>query len=127
LRDDDASPGYLEMPRQIAPDLERIVAKALHKEPGRRYGSAQELADDLRRYLAGQPVLAQPDSLGYRMRKFVGRHRAATATAAVALLLILGAGATALVQAHRARLAAADAQEINAFLMEVLTESSVDH
>lgn len=127
LRDDDASPGYLEMPRQVAPDLERIVSKALHKEPDRRYGSAQELADDLRRYLSGQPVLAQPDSLGYRMRKFVGRHRAATATAAVALLLILGAGATALVQAHRARLAAADAQEINAFLMEVLTESSVDH
>ncbi len=127
LRDQDANPGYVELPRSIASDLERIVAKALHKEPERRYGSAQELADDLRRYLEGQPVLAQPDSVGYRMRKFVGRHRGATAMAALALALILGASVMALMQAHRARLAAADAQEINAFLMEVLTESSIDH
>ena len=127
LREADATPGYPELPRRIAHDLERIVAKALHKEPERRYGSAQELADDLRRFLAGQPVRAQPDSLGYRLRKFAGRHRLATALGSTALVMILAAGAIALVQAHRAQRAAADAQEINGFLMDVLTQSSVDH
>lgn len=127
LRDADAAPGYPELPRRIAQDLERIVAKALHKEPERRYGSAQDLADDLSRFLDGKPVQAQPDALGYRVRKFVGRHRVATAMATAAIALILGASAMALVQAHRAQVAANDAQEINAFLMDVLTSSSVDH
>ena len=49
--------------------------KALAHEPERRYPSAAALAEDLRRYLTSRPVDARPDSRGYRLRKFVMRHR----------------------------------------------------
>ena len=61
--------------RLLAGDLDTIVLKALEKEARRRYGSARELADDLRRYLQREPVQARPARLGYRLSKFVGRNR----------------------------------------------------
>ncbi len=127
LRDADAEPGYAQTPHSLPSDLERIVAKALHKEPARRYGTAQELADDLRRYVAGQPVLAQRDTLAYRAGKFLGRHRIASALVGAALALILAASALALYQAHKARQAATETGEINAFLLDVLNQSNIDH
>ena len=47
---------------------------ALRKEPERRYASVEQLSEDLRRHLAGRPVLARPDTLRYRAEKFVRRH-----------------------------------------------------
>lgn len=108
---------------QVGDDVERIVAKAMHKESLRRYGSAQELADDIRRYLDGQPVLASPDSAAYRFGKFVRRHRIGTIAASLALVAILGATATAFWQAEQARRAAADTVQVNNFLMDVLSSS----
>ncbi|WP_293368201.1 serine/threonine-protein kinase [Nevskia sp.] len=105
---------------QIAPDLERIVAKALHKDVARRYASAQELADELQRYLDGLPVRAHPDSAAYRTAKFVRRHRIGTAAAAAALIAIVSAAGLAFWQAREARQSAADMQAINGFLLEVL-------
>ncbi len=127
LHADDAQPGYAQMPRRLPQDLDRIVAKALHKEPERRYGSAQELADDLRRHLAGQPVLAQPDTWRYRTGKFFARHRAASVLVGSAFLLILAASGLALYQSHQAQVAAQATAEINDFLLEVLNQSNVDH
>src|SRR5690606_28577611 len=101
-------------------DLERIVASALHKDPERRYGSAQALADDLQRYLQGRPVQAHPDSMGYRLGKFVRRHQVGLATAALALIAILAASGVALWQAEQARRASADTELVNAFLVDVL-------
>jgi eukaryotic-like serine/threonine-protein kinase len=49
--------------------------KALKKEPSERYASAEQLAEDLRRYLRGFPVRARPDTTTYRIRKFARRHR----------------------------------------------------
>ncbi|WP_300616501.1 serine/threonine-protein kinase, partial [Dokdonella sp.] len=66
-------------------ELDLIVAKATHPEQERRYASAAALAEDLQRYLRGRPVHAAPDSLRYRVAKFVGRHRLACAATAVAL------------------------------------------
>ncbi|GAB2504187.1 serine/threonine-protein kinase [Arenimonas alkanexedens] len=108
---------------QITSDVERIVAKAMHKESARRYGSAQELADDIRRYLAGQPVQAHPDSAGYRMRKFVGRHRLGVAASILAMLAIFSATGVAFWQADRATHALMDARDVNNFLMDVLKSS----
>jgi len=108
---------------QLDGDLERIVAKAMHKDVERRYGSAHELADDIRRHLEGQPVLAHPDSPAYRLRKFVGRHRLGTALAASAALAILGATGIAAWQARQAARAADDMRQVNAFLMDVLSMS----
>jgi non-specific serine/threonine protein kinase/serine/threonine-protein kinase len=93
-----ATPGPTQ-PRSLSSelkgDLDTIVLKALRKEPERRYLSAQELAEDVRRHLEGLPVLARSDTLGYRVSKFVARHRAGV-TAAVLLLasLLGGLGAT---------------------------------
>jgi eukaryotic-like serine/threonine-protein kinase len=109
---------------RIGGDLERIVAKALHKEPARRYDSARALADDLRRCLAGRPVQAHPDSATYRWSKFVRRHRVGSAAAAVALAAVVTAGAIALVQARNARRAATDTALVNSFLIDVLKESN---
>src|SRR5690606_21531552 len=108
---------------QVTADLERIVAKAMHKEAARRYGSAQELADDIRRYLEGRPVLAHPDSAAYRIGKFVRRHRWGVLAASLALAAVLASAAVALWQAEQARRAASDMVRINNVLMEVLRAS----
>jgi eukaryotic-like serine/threonine-protein kinase len=72
-------------------DLDWIILKALEKEPARRYRSADELADDLRRFLHDQPVLATPPSRRYLMGKFVRRHRVGVAAGlAVALAILIG-------------------------------------
>ncbi len=129
LRKAIASAGFPEPERRarlarIGTDLERIVARALHKDPERRYGSAQALADDLRRQLEGRPVLAHPDTLGYRVAKFVRRHRLGTAAALLAVVAVLGASGVAFWQAAQARRAAADMVEINGFLVDVLQVSN---
>jgi non-specific serine/threonine protein kinase/serine/threonine-protein kinase len=87
---------------ELRGDLDTIVLKALRKEPERRYRTAHDLSEDLRRHLAGLPVTARADTLGYRAGKFVRRHRTPVA-AGVLLLLSLAAGVTmTLRQARRA-------------------------
>ena len=102
--------------RQLAGDLDTIVLKALAREPGRRYGGAAALADDLRRHLEGRPVLARPDRLGYRVGKFVGRHRVVVGAAALVLVALIGGIAVSLWQARIARLEAAKATAIQKFV-----------
>ena len=125
LRDALAASGLPAREQQLrrvalSPDLERIVAKAMHKEPGRRYGSAQALAADVHRHLAGRPVQAHPDSRGYRARKFLSRHPFGAVAAAVAIAAVLGSAVVAFAQAREARRAAADMRSVNAFLLDVL-------
>jgi eukaryotic-like serine/threonine-protein kinase len=90
--------------RRLAPavprDLETIAMKCLEKDPARRYGSARELADDLDRYLDGEPIQARPAGLPYRLGKRLRKQRAlaAVTTAAAVALLVLGAF---LLRSHR--------------------------
>src|SRR5215831_715903 len=67
-------------------DLDNIVLMALRKQPERRYSSAAQLSDDIRRYLEGLPIIARKDTFNYRAGKFIKRHRVGTAFAVVALL-----------------------------------------
>jgi non-specific serine/threonine protein kinase/serine/threonine-protein kinase len=76
-------------PRRLAGDLDAIILKAMSKEPERRYGSAQELSEDLGRHLGGQPVLAREPSLLYVAGRLARRHRAAVSAGAVATLALL--------------------------------------
>jgi tetratricopeptide (TPR) repeat protein len=77
--------------KAIPAELETVVLKALEKRPEDRYATAQELADDLRRFLEDQPIRARRPSLAQRLRKWARRHRVAVRTAAVCLLMTLAA------------------------------------
>jgi len=82
--------------RELRGDLDNIILKAMHRDPLRRYSSAEALAQDIDLFLSGRPVRARKDTLAYRAGKFVQRHKTAvTATALVVLSIIGGILATA--------------------------------
>ncbi len=87
--------------RKLRGDVETIVHKAMEKEKERRYGSAAELAADIRRYLGSEPIVARPASLAYQFRKFTRRQRGLTVGVGLALLAVL-AGLTAFALQARA-------------------------
>ena len=90
-------------PPGVSADLDNIVMKAIHKDPERRYGSVQELAEDIKRSMNHLPVHARPDSFAYRASKFVRRNFGAVG-AGLALFLAVSAGiASTLYQARIAR------------------------
>ncbi|HZN33528.1 MAG TPA: tetratricopeptide repeat protein, partial [Pirellulaceae bacterium] len=82
-----------KLARLVRGELDWIVMKALEKDRGRRYETANGFAMDVQRYLDDEPVLACPPSAGYRLRKFARKNKTALATvAAVALLVLVAAG-----------------------------------
>jgi serine/threonine-protein kinase len=84
----DTTPGRLS--HALRGDLDRIVLMALHKEPDRRYASAEQLSADIDRHLRGLPVLAHKDSFSYRCQKFIRRNRTAVALAGLMIASLLG-------------------------------------
>jgi hypothetical protein len=76
--------------RTLRGDLDNILIMAIARDSERRYSSVQQFAEDLEHYRKGFPVRARPDTVGYRIRKFVGRYRIASAFAALALLFLIG-------------------------------------
>jgi tetratricopeptide (TPR) repeat protein/predicted Ser/Thr protein kinase len=104
-------------------ELGVICATATHEDPARRYRSAEALRRDLDRYLAGEPLDARPDSLGYRFTKFVGRNRVGVLAGLSMALLLAGAAAVFTWRLKLSRdeaAASADrAQRIQTFLMNL--------
>ncbi len=92
----------VRLPRMLRGELDWIVLKALEKDRERRYDTAMSLAQDIRRYLADEPVEACPPSWGYRLRKFARRHRTLLAAPAACLLLLVAGLAVSIWQAVRA-------------------------
>jgi serine/threonine protein kinase len=101
--------------RAIPVELETVVMKALAKEPDERYATAQELADDLQRYLEDRPIRARRPSLVEKTTKWARRHRSVVASAVVALLLCvagLSAATVLTTQAYeRERIKAKEAED----------------
>jgi len=89
--------------RQLAGDLEIIVATALRPAVERRYPSIDAIRQDIMRHQQQQPVLARRDTASYRMSRFVRRHVAGVLSASAIALLVLAFGATAIMQANRIR------------------------
>ena len=120
--------------RRLAGDLDNIILMALRKEPQRRYGSVDQLSEDISRHLNHLPVTARPDTRSYRFSKFVRRHRAGVAFAVVLFFALTGGLAATLWQAHiarqqrdRARIEQAKADRTKSFLLDMLAYSSPEY
>jgi hypothetical protein len=86
--------------RHVDRDLAVIVARAMHKRPARRFAAAADMADDLERYLAAEPIRSRPVSAAERAVRYVGRHRVASALALVAATLLIGLVTVLMLQAR---------------------------
>ena len=93
--------------RALRGDIDNILHKAIKKSPDERYSSATAFADDLRRFLVNEPVQARPDTVGYRVTKFVMRHRLGTALAGIAIAALSASVVVSAMQTRRASSAAA--------------------
>lgn len=89
---------------EVGDEVATIIAKALSKDPERRYQSAGELARDIRQYLRGEPIEAKRDSAWYTVRKTIRRYRIAVAAGVVVLIATLGALAVSLASLREARI-----------------------
>ena len=113
--------------RRLEGDLDNIAAKALRKEPARRYVSAAALAEDLRRHGEGLPVTARKDTLAYRTGKFMRRNKVGVAAIALVSVALVGGLVATSVQRDRARLAQAQAERLNGFLQTLLGSANPEN
>jgi len=106
--------------QRLEGDLDAIVLKSLRKQPADRYGSVDQLAEDIRRHLSGRPVLARRSSSAYVARKFFARHRIAVGAAALVLLSVIAGLAATLWEARVAARRFEDVRQLaHAFLFDV--------
>jgi eukaryotic-like serine/threonine-protein kinase len=124
VRATNAHPSHVRWSRRLRGDLDTIVMTALKPEPDRRYPSAEALAEDLRRYLKGQPISARPDSLPYRVGKFLLRYRVAVSATALIILALVAGLSVALWQAQLAREQAEHALRTKAFVISLLQDAN---
>ena len=114
--------------RLLSGDLDVICLKALRPEPERRYGSVEAFSDDIVRHRTGQPVLARPDTVGYRLRKFFGRHRTGIALTTLVVLIMTGLVGfytqQLAAERDRAQREADKAQQVADFLQEIFEVSN---
>ena len=137
-RCDASSNSQIPNAKLLRGDLDNIVLKAMRKEPQRRYASVAQFSEDVLRHLQGRTVIAHKDTMGYRTRKFVARHKAAIGAATLVVLSLVGGFVATFWQATLARREAriatqerdhartetAKAQRINQFLQEMIGYSA---
>ncbi len=126
IREDEITP-LSSVNRIFRGDLETIVSKTLDKDKDRRYASAAELAADVRRYLADEPITARPASAMYQFRKFARRNRAIVIGVAAVFLAVMGGAVVATYGLVQARVGWDDAdrqtaslEAVNTFLADLL-------
>jgi tetratricopeptide (TPR) repeat protein len=122
LRDEES--GGVELPKPLPGDLDRVVRRALAWTPSERYSSAGQLAEDIRRYSDGEPVLAHPPSFRYRAGKFLRRRWLPLAAVAVFIVALSAATIVAVEQTRAARSEASRAQKVSRFLGEMMASGS---
>jgi eukaryotic-like serine/threonine-protein kinase len=102
IRQTDPAP-LSSINRSYRGDIETIAAKTLEKDKARRYGSAAELAEDIRRYLRDEPIVARPASTAYQLQKFAQRNKGLVAAVAVVFTVLAAGVVTSTWEAMRAR------------------------
>jgi eukaryotic-like serine/threonine-protein kinase len=143
IREDEPAPlsKSSSATRRLPGDVETIVSKALEKDKARRYASAAALAEDVRRFLRDEPIVARPPTTIYQIRKFGKRHKAVVGgVAAVFAVLIAGvvvsswqairarrAETMAETRAAEARREAAKAQAVTKFMQDMLTAANPEN
>jgi serine/threonine protein kinase len=104
--------------RALEGDLDTILGKALKKDPAERYASVEGFAEDLRRFLFHEPISARPDTVPYRVAKFVRRNRGSVVSGLIVAVGLIVTSAFALIQMQAARaqrdLAIEEAKRANA-------------
>lgn len=106
--------------RRLRGDLDTIALTALHKDPERRYPSAEGLASDIQRHLHNRPIAARPDTRWYRTMKFVGRHPVGVMVGAAIVLLLAGFSIVTTVQSERTARERDKAERLATFLSGLL-------
>lgn len=121
----------LMLQRRLEGELDLIILKALRKEPEQRYASAEAFMEDIRRYLSGLPIAARRGSAGYRVRKFVQRHRLGVIASILVVFSLLGGLSVATwqarVAAHERNLAREEAEkaaQVSSFLIDLFDVSN---
>lgn len=109
-----------QLKKKIRGDLDNIVLKALRKEPERRYGSADQLLQDIRHYQKNEPISARPESAGYLTKKFIQRNRTAVSAAVAITIVLIATVIFALIQARTTEIERQKTEQVNAFLQEML-------
>ncbi|MEL7448607.1 MAG: tetratricopeptide repeat protein [Pseudomonadota bacterium] len=112
--------------KRLSGDLDNIVLMTLRREPERRYASAGQLAADVERHLNKLPIAAQPDSVRYRMTKFIQRHTVGVAATVLLLLALLAGIAGTSWQAGVAAEEARRASQLRDFTLDLLALSDPD-
>lgn len=112
-----------QIARRLTGDLDTIVLKALHKEPGRRFATVDDFAADIRRHLAGLPVQARPDTAGYRVSKFVARNKALVGST-VAVVVLLASALAFTLAAYRQATTARQSAEQQAYKASLVAAES---
>lgn len=111
--------------RRLSGDLDNIALKALAKLPEHRYASVEALSQDLQRHLQGRPVLARPQSLSYRVHKYVSRHRWGLAVGALITSVLMLALAASVWQSRQAMRETARAQAMQDFVIGLFDNAGV--
>lgn len=108
-----------ELARALRGDLDTIVLTALRKEPERRYPSVEQLAEDVARFRSGYPIRARPETLVYRTRKLVARHRLAFGLGLGAAVVLAGLAVQTVRERDTARAERDAAREVTEFLVSL--------
>jgi hypothetical protein len=112
----------IRLRHRLEGDLDSILLKALRKEPSARYSSVEQFSEDLRRHLSGLPVMAQKDTIGYRIRKFIARNPGGVIAA---LLIWLSLSVALVTTIWEARIAHEQRREAEALLEEVQRQQAI--
>ena len=109
--------------RRLVGDLDSIVLKALEKDPRRRYGSVEQLSEDIQRSLDGQPVKAREATVLYRVGRYMRRHRLEVAAVLTIFLVILSFSVHSTLLRNQAIEERKRAEEVTRFMLDMLRQS----